>query len=308
MHRLVATALAVLVASAACGSSPDSASPDDRPLVVAMTSILGGVIVEAFGDSLEVDVLIEGTLDPHSFHASPDQVARLRDADLVVANGLGLEEALADILESARDDGVRVIFLGDFIEPLPPAGDGPGDDPGALDPHFWLDPRRMAQTLEGLAEELADIDPARAVPWRDAAAAYRDRLLELDAEIRALLSPIPDTSRKLITNHDALRYFADAYGFTIVGTVIPGATTVAEPSASDLADLVALIRHEGIDAIFAETTRPARLAEVVAAEAGRNVEVVELYTGSLGEPGSAAATYPGYLRINAERILRALAP
>lgn len=308
MRRLVSAALIALAVTASCSDASEPAPPDDRPLIVATTSILGDVVRGAFGGSVAVETLIPAALDPHSFRPSPQHAARLREASLVVANGLGLEGAFLDVLSSARDDGVSVLFVGDLID-SPRRGDAFGDTgAGTSDPHFWLDPRLMAQVLEHLGDELARVAPDRAGTWRDAAASYGVSLLELDAEIRELLSPIPQASRKLITNHDALGYFADAYGFTIVGTVIPGGTTVAEPSASDLADLVEIIRREQISAIFADTTRPARLAEVVAQETGRPIEVVELYTGSLGEPGSGADTYPGYLITNATLIAQALVP
>jgi zinc/manganese transport system substrate-binding protein len=120
------------------------------------------------------------------------------------------------------------------------------------------------------------------------------------------LSPIPPEARKIVTNHEASGYFADRYGFEIIGTVIPGGSTLAEPSAADIADLVNELREEGVTAIFAENTNPTVLAETVAAELGSEVEVFELYSDSLGEPGSGADTYIGMIRSNAETVATAL--
>jgi zinc/manganese transport system substrate-binding protein len=153
---------------------------------------------------------------------------------------------------------------------------------------------------------MAAVDPAGARMWRDGAAEYQDLLRAVDADIREMVAAVPETDRKLVTNHDSIRYFADAYDFTIVATVIPGTSTLAEPSASDLADLIEIIHTEGIQVIFADTTRPTRLAEVVAAEAGPDVAVVELFTGALGGPDTGANTYLDYLQTNARLIVQAL--
>nr|MCU0281452.1 metal ABC transporter substrate-binding protein [Acidimicrobiia bacterium] len=130
----------------------------------------------------------------------------------------------------------------------------------------------------------------------------------LDAEIEASLAAVPPEQRKLLTNHHALGYFADRYGFEVIGAIIPGGSTLAAPSPADLAELVDLLRQAGVRAIFAETTQSADLAEALAAELGGQVAVVSLYTGSLGEAGSGADTYIGMQRSNAERIAAALAP
>ena len=129
---------------------------------------------------------------------------------------------------------------------------------------------------------------------------------ELDAEIQDILAVIPEENRKLITNHDSLGYFADRYGFEIIGTVIPGGATLADPSSAALAELVEEIEHEGVKVIFAETIDSTALAEAVAAEVGSDISVVELHTGSLGEEGTATGTLVGMLRDNAQRIAEAL--
>ena len=121
-----------------------------------------------------------------------------------------------------------------------------------------------------------------------------------------MLASIPADNRKLITNHDSLGYFADRYGFEIIGAVIPGGATLADPSSAQLAELVDEIVEEGVKVIFAETIEPTALAEAVAAEAGTDVAVVTLLTGSLGEPGTATDNIVGMLRDNAQRLADAL--
>ena len=173
------------------------------------------------------------------------------------------------------------------------------------DPHFWLDPLRVAKAAHLIAEQLTALDPS--IDWEGRAESYASELEALDEEIRSILAPIHAEDRKLITNHDALGYFAARYGFEIVDTVIPGGATLADPSSAELAALVERIQEEGVKAIFAETIESTALAEALAAEAGSDVAVVELYTGSLGEPGSGAEDLVGMLRVNAERIAEILA-
>jgi len=307
---LALAALALAACSGGAGA-PSTAPGGCRSLnVIASTSILGDVAGEAAGLPAGVEVLMPPGADPHSFQASASQVAAVREADLVVVNGLGLEEGLHTVLEEAAADGVAVVEAAAFVEALPlaagdqgPAGEG---EEGASDPHLWQDPRRMAQVAAGLGEAFAAADPACAGRRRAAAAGYRDRLLALDAEVEAALASIPAANRILVTNHHTLGYFADRYGFEVAGVIIPGGATLAEPSPADLAVLVSVLRASGVRAVFAENTRPASLAATLAAELGGDVVVVSLYTDSLGGAGTGADTYIGMMRTNAGRIAAAL--
>ncbi|MFH1331628.1 MAG: metal ABC transporter substrate-binding protein [Actinomycetota bacterium] len=317
-----AALLLALVGLVAAGCGADEAAPSGDGAcaelrVVATTSILGDVVGNVVGDSKRVEVLIPIGADPHSFQASAAQAVALREADVVVVNGLGLEEGLQEVVASAAADGVTVVEAASFIEALPlneaaahenqdgAVGD---EDRGSLDPHIWTDPQRMADVVTGLGEALAEADPDCAGAWRTAAEAYRRQLQDLDGEIEAILDAIPAEQRKLVTNHHAFGYFADRYGFEVLGAIIPGGAAFAAPSPADLAALVEILRSEGVRAIFAETTQSADLAGALAAELGEGVEVVSLYTGSLGESGSGADTYAGMQRVNAERIAAALTP
>ena len=247
--------------------------------------------------------------DPHDYQASARQVAAIQEADLVIANGLGLEEGLADVLESAAADGANVLTVAPLLDPLP-FGAGHDDDARTMrprpgdDPHVWLDPLRMAAATRIVAEELSKVDDS--VDWTARGNAYADALTTADEEIQATLDVVPPANRKLVTNHDALGYFASRYGFEVVGVVIPGGSTLAEPSSAELTELVSVVEREQVRAIFAETTNPEVLADAVAAEAGGDVIVVELFTGSLGEPGSGADTLIEMLTTNAQRIAQAL--
>ena len=181
--------------------------------------------------------------------------------------------------------------------------DHEGHDHGSHDPHVWMDPLRVAEAAELIAEKLANLDSS--VDWMANATAYADQLRALDAEVVSTLAAVSEDRRKLVTNHDAFGYFAERYDFEVVGTVIPGGSTLADPSSAELAELVEVLVDENINVIFTETTEPAALAEAVASEVD-DVAVVELFTGSLSEPEAGAETYIDYVRTNASRIADAL--
>ena len=176
---------------------------------------------------------------------------------------------------------------------------------GTEDPHVWLDPHRVAEALPVLAQALtvdAGLDPAAV---EACLANYRAELEAVDAEIAAKVEQLPAESRKLVTNHDAFEYFAARYGFEVIGTVIPSLSSMAEANPAGLEELAEIIEHEGIKAIFAEIQHSGDEIEALAAQIG-DVDVVTLYTGSLGPPGSGAETYTGYLRTNTDLIVDSL--
>lgn len=299
LHRALMAVVVVAMLAGACGGEADGDS--EGMTVVATTTVLGDVVANVVGDAATVEVLMPVGVDPHAFQPSAEQAASLTRADLVVANGLGLEEGLADVLEAAAGDGANVLEIGPLVDPLPFAADA---DLGGLDPHVWLDPVRMANAARIIGAALTEVDGSR--DWESSAAAYAGKLLATDDTVASLLQVVPEQRRVIVTNHRAFGYFAERYGFRIVGTIIPGGSTMGEPSSAELAGLVRTIEVEGVPAIFTETTESSVLAEAVADELGRDVAVVELYTGSLGEPGSGADTLIGMLETNAQRIAEAL--
>ena len=307
MNRTRTLLVAAVFAAMTLGACGTATSGSDSPRIVVTTSMLGDLVSNVVGSDATVEILMPIGADPHSFAPSSRQVAALSDADLVVTNGLGLEENFADVLEGVISDGGSVLDLGSMLDPIPfgtQDEDQDEDDDHTLDPHIWMDPLRMAEAARLVAEELSEID--NEVDWSSRADSYSEDLNELHTEIEGMLSTIDDSERFLVTNHDALGYFAARYRFEVIGTVIPGGSTLGDPSSEDLASLVATIRELGVTVVFAETTRPSVLAEAVAAELGGEVQVVELFTGSLGEPGSGAETLIDMLRLDANRIAEAL--
>jgi zinc/manganese transport system substrate-binding protein len=359
--RLLATMAVVGLVAAACGTagepdpSPDEGAgeevteqeevatgPTSDLLVVATTSILADVVGNLVGDDGTVEVIMPPGADPHGFQPSASDAAMLREADLVVANGLQLEESLLSALEAAEEDGVRVFELAEHLDPIEFDGEGPdthghgdeddgheddghghgdedeghgdeddGHDHGPEDPHVWFDPVRMADGVRLLAAELAEVDDhLDAEEWERRGEGYAEELLAVHDELEALFATIPDDDRKLVTNHDALGYLAHRYGFEVLATVIPGSSTQAEADARQFSQLIGTVEEAGVTVVFAENTDSTTLAEQLASEVGGRsdleVEVVRLYTDALGEPGSGAETYLDLLRTTGQRITDAL--
>ena len=312
--------------------SADADPGDGGVHVVATTSILGDIVANLVQDDGEVSVIMPPGADPHSFEPSAADAALLRDADLVIANGLMLEEALVTAVEAAEEEGVRIFELAAKLDPIAFDGDGPHDHDrshddeerghddeghddddghahGPEDPHVWFDPIRMADGVRLIAAEIAAVDDRlEPAEWEARAEAYATELLAVHEEIEALFAAVEN--RQLVTNHDALGYLAARYGFEVLGTVIPGATTRAETDPRQFAELIETVEAAQVPAVFAENTDSTRLAEQLASEViGRgdlDVQVVRIYTDALGEPGSGAETYLGLLRTTAERIADAL--
>jgi zinc/manganese transport system substrate-binding protein len=153
---------------------------------------------------------------------------------------------------------------------------------------------------------IAEVDGVDAAAVRANADAYAAELGRLDARLSERFATIPPDRRELVTNHHVFGYLAERYGFEVVGAVIPSGTTLASPSSSDLDSLAGAIREAGVPAVFADSSQPDRLAQVLAAEAGLNVQVIELYSESLTEPGGGAATYLDMMRANADAIVAGL--
>jgi zinc/manganese transport system substrate-binding protein len=292
--RLLATVVAAGLVAVGCGAAGPTGA-GGAPTIVVTTNILGDVVRHLVGDGAHVEVLMPPNADPHGFQASARQVAAMREADVLVVNGGGFEAGLDDTIAAARHDGVTTFTALDHVDRL------------GRDPHFFSDPAQMASVAAALAPDLGrEVPGLDTAAYRQRAAGYVAALRTLDRDVAATLARVPEAPRKLVNNHDVFGYFAQRYGFEVVGAVVPSFTTGAQASAGDLAHLAATVRRAGVPAVFADTSAPAKLADALADDAGGHVEVVELYSESLGPPGSPGATYDGMMRTNAGRIAKAL--
>lgn len=260
---------------------------------VATTSILGDVVRQVAGELVDLAVLFPPDTDPHTFEPTPQEAALLSRADVVFVCGAGLEAALEPLLGLAR----RVVSVSEGI-PLRSFADG------RVDPHVWLDPNNVAVWAENIAAALAKLDPEHADDYRGRAAAYRRKLEELDAWIRREVEKVPEERRILVVDHLALGYFAARYGFQQAAAILPGFSTLAEPSARELAALEDKIRELAVPAIFVAHTTTSPLVERVAVDTG--VRVVRLYVGALSGPEGPAPTYLDLMRQLVSSIVAAL--
>ena len=295
MHKFPLLLTVIAIAVAACTTEPSQ--PADTLRIVATTSIVGDVVSNVVGDQAEVSVLIPSGGDPHEFQLSAKQVAELRDADLVVAIGLGLEPSIAKSLDDAATDGTRVLELGPSVEPR-------SFPDGSPDPHIWFDPVRMIEATRLIADTLAALDST--TDWSANAETYAEQLADTDRQIAALIGGLGADQRKLVTNHGSFGYFADRYGLDVVGVIIPGGSTLANPSSAELAELVRTINELAVPAIFAETTESSELALAIAGETTQPVTVVELLTESIAPAGQPGDSLISLLLVDAERIVDGL--
>jgi ABC-type Zn uptake system ZnuABC Zn-binding protein ZnuA len=292
------------------GSAPAlpavSLAPGEQLQVVATTSIVADVVRQVGQDKIKVTMLMPLGADPHTFEPSPRDVASVADADVVFGNGAGLEDFLDTILESAGAAD-KVVFLSAGIDLLEQEAQDEHDDEEhehQADPHTWTDPNNVIVWVDNIEHALSVLDPENAATFGENAEVYRSELVALDQWVRAEVANIPEERRQIVTDHQLFRYFVDKYGFTQVGAIVPGYSTVAEPSARELAQLEEAIQELDVPAVFVGNTVNPTLAERVAEDTGS--ELVFLYTGSLTEPGGVAGTYIDYIRYNVSAIVHAL--
>jgi ABC-type Zn uptake system ZnuABC Zn-binding protein ZnuA len=291
---------------AATELKPVALGPDGRLRVVATTNIVGNVVSRVGGDQIALTTLMAPGVDPHSYVPTPANSAAIHDAHVVFANGLGLEAFLEAMIQNAGGDAVEV-RLSDGLAVRPASGTSAqgqaGDSHDGVDPHVWFDVQNVIHWTETIRDSLSTLDPSHAQSYATNAEAYTGELKQLDAWILQQIATIPDAHRKLVTNHPAFGYLADRYGLEQLGAVYPISPS-AEPSARDMAALEDTIRTYGVPAVFTESTVNPRLAEQIAQDTG--VRLVQLYTGSLGGPGSDAETYIDMMRYDVTAIVQAL--
>ncbi len=307
---LLAIALAVAAGSfalAGCGSDGSSGTGSgtaaaDRPVIVATTPMLGALVRDAVGNAAEVEVVMPNGSDPHEWRPSARDVARLQSADLIVENGLDLEEGLQEPIARAREDGVAVFTATDHVAVREVEdGDDHADEEehghGAGDPHFWTDPSQAAAVVAALP---AAVRSATGADISDPAGESATALRALDADIASRMSAIPEADRVLVTGHESLGYLADRYGLDVVGTVTPSLSSQGQVSAAHLADLERAMEKAGVRVLFTESGVSDALAQAIRDETGATV--VELGIETVPSDGS----YTTYIEDLSGRISSAL--
>ena len=273
--------------------------------VVASFSILGDFVRQVGGERVELATLVGPGGDAHIYSPTPADARRLNEAGLVFVNGLRFEGWIgrlvkasgtkAMLVEAAK--GVKVLRADEG------KGHGHGHDYGAVDPHAWQSVANAKLYVANIRDALAKADPTGTAAYEANAAAYLDQLSALDAEIRAAINQIPAERRKIITSHDAFRYFEAAYGLPFIAP--QGVSTEAEASVRDVARIIQQIRREKIRAVFLENVSDPRLAEQIARDTGAKVGG-RLYSDALSGPEGPASTYIAMMRHNIRALSAAL--
>lgn len=296
-----AAALAALgLLGAGCGSSGGG---EGKLEVVATTTQIGDWVRAVGGDAVVVDQVLAPNTDPHEYEPRPSDVEAAAGAKLVFASGDGLDAWIEQIVEDSGSDAA-VVDLGAVVPERLPGEDG-GEEASRFDPHWWHDPRNAEAAVREIERRLIAADPAHRRYFIEGADYYWNELVTLDVNIHACFDSLPAAQRKLVTDHDALGYFARRYGIEVVGTVIPSQTTQAQPSARDLSQLADTIERERVRAVFPESSLSAKVAEAIARQTGADAGHT-LYGDTLGPEGSDGETYLGMEAANADAIVRGL--
>jgi zinc/manganese transport system substrate-binding protein len=302
VRKIVRLTIILALLLAACSSAPSNGQSGKKAIVVTY-SILGAVVKDLVGDQAVVVVPMPNGQDPHEWEPSAKDIEIITKADLIVQNGLGLEGGMERTLAQAEAGGVKTFVASDHITVRKvnqgegiPSGD-PDQSVGAADPHLWMDPLTMKLVVAALSDQIKT-DLGLDVSGR--AKDLENRLDELNSEIAAQVATLPVANRKLVTGHESMGYYAQRYGFKLVGAIIPSLTTQAEVSAADLAALKQLIQENQVKAVFTELGTPKVVSDAIGSETG--VKVISLTTHSLPPDGS----YFTFLRNLTQTIVEAL--
>jgi len=286
---LAALALVAAGALSACGSGAETVGgADGGPVVVATTTQVGDLVRAVAGDRAGVRQILSANSDPHAYEPRPSDVKAVAGAKVVVRSGGDLDDWLGGVLDNAGSAATTI----DLIAAMRTRR---GD--GEVDPHWWQDPHDAEIAVGRIRDALTAADPGGRAAYAASAAAYVAQLRALDRAIARCIAAIPRERRRLVTDHDALGYYAARYDIEVIGTVIPALSTQAQASAGEVARLVRTIRRTGVTTIFSESSTNPKLAKAIARDAGAALGPA-LYADSLGPAGSAGATYIGSLRFN----------
>ena len=303
MRRLLAVLLTLLTV-AACGGSPNSAAtaPIKAYQVITTTSIFADLAKMALGDAAHIESIIPAGADVHTFEPSPSDVEKIQSADLIIANGLGLDSWIQSLIDAAGKGEADTLLLGEGLDQesgwvyLSNA-----ETPGTFDPHIWLDPKGAVLYVQRIADHVSRNAPDLAQRIAATSADGITKISAIDADLAVDFAAIDPDQRKIVTMHDAFGYFARAYGIEIVGVAV--ASPGQDPSAQEIRALIDAIRAAGVTALFSEVQLPSKVLDQIAAETGATV-LQDLYSDALG--ASPADSYLGVMRTNADAILGAL--
>ena len=312
--------VALAVSSIACGPSASGSPPagaalgwqdtltggPDKLDVATTVAPISSIARNVGGDRIRLHGIVPDATNSHTFEPAPSDAQTLAKADLIIVNGLHLEQPTLDMAEASKSETAKVLMLGDntitqadwlFDFSFP-------ESEGDPNPHLWMDVTYAERYAELMAGWFGDADPANKAAYDGNLAAYKTRLDQLDTMIRAGVASVPAADRKLLTYHDSWAYWAREYGFTVIGAV--QASDFSDPSPQEVARLIQQIRAEHVPAIFGSEVFPSPVLEQIAKESGaRFVDALrdDEPPGPAGDPGH---TYLGMLKKDMQVLIGAL--
>ncbi|HEY0072226.1 MAG TPA: metal ABC transporter substrate-binding protein [Chloroflexia bacterium] len=304
---LCALAVLSLVLLVACdagtpGSSTSTANTASSGLnVVATTTQIRSIAEAVLGDRGTATSILTPGADAHEFEPKPSAVQAISESDIVLKNGVGLDDWVDKLIANAGGDRPLItVTVG-----IPLRSSDEAAEHGQADPHVWFNVTNAMTMTTNIRDALIQVDPANGPTYKANTDTYLAGLRDLDRYIKDQVGTVPPEDRKMVTNHDAFGYYIEAYGLTFVGSIIPSMSTGAQPSAQDVAELIGKLKAEKVKAIFLESSINPSLARQIGGDAG--VKVVDtLYGDALGEAGTPGATYEGMMRYNTDTIVAAL--
>lgn len=274
---------------------------DGQPLVVATNTIIADLAEEIGGDEIQLTSLLKPGVDPHVYEPTPADSRTLETADLILYNGYNLEPGIIKLMNAAGSEA-RKLAVGEVIPPLKLDASQGQNTP---DPHVWGNAENAIAMVNAIRDALIELSPADQAEFTQRASHLTSELQQLHSWINQQIQTIPPAQRQLVTTHDAFQYYGQAYGIAMAGTLI-GISTEEQPSAQTVQRLVESIKKSDVPAIFAETTINPALIKTVAQEAGVQLAPRELYSDSIGEPGSEGDSYIKMMAANTRTIVEAL--
>jgi ABC-type Zn uptake system ZnuABC Zn-binding protein ZnuA len=297
-----------VAAFAACGrqEEPRPAPAVKKINVVTTVAPITSIVENIAGDRVDLIGIVPAGMDSHTFEPVPSDIKILAEADLLIVNGLDLEEPTLKLAVANMKEGAPILMLGnktiteaDFIYDF-----SFPKHHGHPNPHLWLDPRHVMQYTRLIRDELVRIDPDNKAAYEQNAAEFLKRLEALDQAIVESVKTIPKNNRRLLTYHDSWPYFARRYGFEVVGAVQP--SNFSEPSPREVRRLIDQIRKEKVPAVFGSEVFPSPVLEQIAREA-KTRYIDQLRDDELpGKPGEPNHSYIGMMIENLTIMFEAL--
>jgi len=303
---LIAALLAVSLATVACGGDDGDREPGNRLLVVTTVSPITSLVENIGGTRIDLHGLIPEGVNSHTYEPPASEFRVIADADLIILNALGLEERTLELAEANKKDGAVILALGDevitpeeykFDSSFPESG-------GKPNPHVWPNPAHTMDYVTAIHDKLVELDGANEDYYDANSSELTARLELLDQQMRVAAQTVPVENRRLLTYHDSWAYWAERYGFEVVGAIQP--SDLSEPSVRDIADLVEQIKQQDLPAFFGSEVFPTGVLETIAAESGANYVGALLDDDLPGEPGDPEHTYLGLMVQNMRIMIPAL--